>query len=298
MSNNEPVKQHYIPQVYLRNFCNENDKLCLFDTVKNEIFENMTTKKVLLQRHFYTFTDEKGNKDYQLEEWFSEIESNTKPIFDKIINKQTITINEKEQLALFIALLQNRTPTALDLQDSFAKPAMEWMKNMHLYNGDFDGIIKECPLGEDKGREYIKKMDMSLTKQAQWHMQIEQAITFANYYTNMEWTFFYTKHGSFITTDNPLIILSESKNIGIGIKGNTKIVALSSEIVLMIGDVGKVAVHGSEINDKKQIRNLNILLFLNRNRFAIADNIGLLENLQKRCKNKKIRTSFVNIAAQ
>lgn len=291
-SPNEPVKQHYIPQVYLRNFCDANEKVFLFDDSKKEIYNNMAINNVFFQKHFYTLINDDGTRNYKLEKWFNNIESEVQPIFQKVIGKQKITIEDKEKLSLFIALLQHRTPVSLEIQNSFTKPALKWMLDMHIKNGDFDDIIKKCPLGEEKGLEYIQNLDISLNKQAQWHMQIEQAATFANFYMQMEWKIFYTTKGKFITTDNPVVIIPEAKNMGIAIPGNLKIVPLSSQIILMIGDLGNMAVHAAKIDDRKQIRHLNMLLFASKYRFAISDNIELLNNLSKRVGDNKITMRF------
>ena len=111
----------------------------------------------------------------------------------------------------------------------------------------------------------------------------------------MEWTIFYTTKGKFITTNNPVIIIPETKNMGIAIPGNLKIVPLSSQIILMIGDLGNIAVHASKIEDRKQIRHLNMLLFANKYRFAISDNIELFNNICKRVGQNKITMRFNGI---
>ncbi len=84
---NEPKKQHYVPQTYLRNFSfksNNMDKICVFSKrTSKQYVANVSDTSA--KRHFYTL--EGSNDKYIVEKFFAkEIEPLLKNIIDKIIS--------------------------------------------------------------------------------------------------------------------------------------------------------------------------------------------------------------------
>ena len=63
-----------------------------------------------MQSHYYSFEDEKGNKNTDIECGLSKIEGETRPIISKLNNCEQITDKEKGILSVFIAFLMNRVP--------------------------------------------------------------------------------------------------------------------------------------------------------------------------------------------
>ncbi len=287
MSN--PTRQHYIPRVYLKNFTNENDKVWVYDKHEQSLKE-LSTKDTTLEKNLYTITDTEGNKDFSIEKSFSEVESATGPIISKVIKQETITLKEKAQLSLFIALLENRTVLALEENNKTSSEILTWAKNMRLYNGDFDHIIEKMGCSREEAIEKIKNAKVSFNKATNLTTLIDIANTIAQNYSMMEWRMFYAKNSNFLTSDNPLFLLPEKidNNYGYGIltPGVNKIIPISSKTLLCIGDIGIIAVHGLNMGDKQRIRQLNILTYLNAKRFVIANNKGLIENIVKRVESK------------
>ena len=287
----KPKRHHYIPRVYLKNFTNSNDKVWVYDK-KLKTLKELSTKDTTLEKELYTITDAEGNKDYSLEEFFGKIETTASPIINKIINKQVISPEEKTQLSLFIALLDNRTIAAIHNYDKTSCEMLTWMKNMRLYHGEFDSLINKMNCSKDEAMQKINDAKIHLNKETNLKLLIDLAGTSAEYFSLMEWRILYIKNKdcNFITSDNPLFLLPEkiSNDYGYGIAtpGVQKIIPLTSNIILSIGDLGNIAVHGCVISEKVRVRQINTLLFLSAKRFVIANNKGLLENLIKRICNK------------
>ena len=53
MGSNDPKRQHYIPKMLLRNFCNDNDKLWVGDKSQDKIYST-TPDNVFVESNFYT----------------------------------------------------------------------------------------------------------------------------------------------------------------------------------------------------------------------------------------------------
>lgn len=63
-----------------------------------------------MQRHYYFFEPEKGNKKTDIECGLSKIEKKTRSIISKLNNYDQITDKEKGILSVFIEFLMNRVP--------------------------------------------------------------------------------------------------------------------------------------------------------------------------------------------
>lgn len=287
----KPKRHHYIPRVYLKNFTNSNGKVWVYDKELNTLKE-LSTKDTTLEKELYTITDADGNKDYSLEEFFGKIETTASPIINKIINKQVISLEEKTQLSLFVALLDNRTVAAIDDYNKTSSDILMWIKDVRLYHGEFDSLINKMECSKEEAMQKFKDAKIRLNKETNLKSLIELAGISAEYFSQMEWRILYIKNKNcnFITSDNPLFLLPEkiSNDYGYGIAtpGVQKIIPLTSNIILSIGDLGNIAVHGCTISERMRIRQINMLLFMSARRFVIANSKGLLKNLIKRICNK------------
>ncbi|WP_195962557.1 DUF4238 domain-containing protein [Clostridium tyrobutyricum] len=123
-----PVRQHYVPQMLLRRFAKENGKLNLFFILKEsgKFLENQNTDKVLLQKNIYTYNeldettgyfelDEmlstlKEKYQFGIEHYLSEIEGQAYAVLDKIENLEKLTVPEIQILKEFTYLQIYRTP--------------------------------------------------------------------------------------------------------------------------------------------------------------------------------------------
>jgi len=111
----EPAKQHYVPKVYLKNFCNSAGKLQAYDTTTKRTLSNMGLTAVAYQTHLYTIADNKGEKDYRVEKYLGQLESEYGEILHKIETTESIALTEKEitDVLWFIAFLYARNPNQI-----------------------------------------------------------------------------------------------------------------------------------------------------------------------------------------
>lgn len=95
-------RHHYIPQFFLKYFSSDGENLWLFDRLKKD-YRYQDTRKIAFENKLYTYTV-KG-KEENLEGMLSIMEGLAKPIIDKIVERHKITIQEKADLSMFLAML-------------------------------------------------------------------------------------------------------------------------------------------------------------------------------------------------
>ena len=109
-------RQHYIPQMLLRNFADKKDKLHCYYKPEGKLFET-SPENVFLQSRLYTHYDRQGNKDSSVEQLLSKIEGETKLVLNKMIAAARhgipprLTAAEKNVWDTFFCYQWSRLPT-------------------------------------------------------------------------------------------------------------------------------------------------------------------------------------------
>lgn len=105
---NNPVRQHYVPKFYLKNFADDEGKIHLFDRPR-KAFRSTSPDDLSIIKDYYTVLAN-GVKRYDIEQKLSEIESQAKPILDKLIAGNPLTSAEVDGLHYFLAVQSVRVP--------------------------------------------------------------------------------------------------------------------------------------------------------------------------------------------
>ena len=200
------------------------------------------------------------------------IEGDTKPIIDKINNKEMIDLDEKLILTAFISLLHSRVPyyekEHNEILDKFIKI---YNKKLFSDKKNTQKLIER--LAKDKeGKnispesimDYIKKGQYTIKANKEWTLEsmFDIARTFSIYLFLMDWQFCYSSTSSFITSDNPFVLIPPSGcekkgvyGLGILVPGVKKIVPLTQKVCLVICDKGDKI---EKINiSSKEVREIN-----------------------------------------
>ena len=116
MPKNKPARQHHIPEMLLKHFA-VNNSLYVYEKANNRI-EPRSPRGVFWRRNQYTRYVDGGNwGDWSAEEKLGNIESQTTPIFDRIIedvqygNAPTLSKNEQSICARFYVYMVHRNPS-------------------------------------------------------------------------------------------------------------------------------------------------------------------------------------------
>ena len=92
MAKNKPKKQHFVPQMILKNFTDDDNLLRYFDKSTGEI-EERTPKGTFWKRNLYTRRVNGGNwGDWDAEDKLATIENDAEPIFRTILDAAAIGI--------------------------------------------------------------------------------------------------------------------------------------------------------------------------------------------------------------
>ena len=101
-------RHHYVPRFFLRNFCNAEGKIRVFDKLSGASIVT-SPRNAAVQRGFYNL-DDLGDPE-AMERWLGNIESQVAPLLGHLAAGDTIVRNaDKAPLAAFMATQAARTP--------------------------------------------------------------------------------------------------------------------------------------------------------------------------------------------
>lgn len=287
-------RHHYLPQFYLEGFTDTEGLLWVYDREQKKL-RKQPPKDTAVQGYYYAFTDKHGNKRNDIEEFFSRVESETKPLLEKIDQGDLPSTEEKLTLAVFVGFQKTRVP---DFEKSVDEAGEKMIKRMNEFMFQSEETASQTVRGfEAKTGSRLKCEPKDLVEFVQ---SGEYAIEFPREHSiklmmdlgmdmvgplvQMNWTFIQAPgRSSFISSDNPFVLVPPSEwdpkgfyGVGIATPGAAKVIPLSAKTCLLIGDYGD----SLRISQGNQglIRNLNLNIAINSDRFII----GRAEELLKR----------------
>ncbi|MCM4153544.1 DUF4238 domain-containing protein [Arenibacter sp. N53] len=212
----KPIKQHYIPISYLKNFseCKGKGK-CYTDVyiLKDEVLRsNIPIKTICYQKNLYTLKSKNDEKRFALELFYANnIDAEFPKIYKLLIDKKTTVISKEEKLHILNVCLSLyfRTPKKLNHNNDFTDAIFDRIK---LY-ADKNEIVKTKMFG-DKEEYHISELEgikAETKEKAKINFQIthlKQWMEFVKY--KYECTIkvveIQDEDASLITSDNPVII--------------------------------------------------------------------------------------------
>ncbi|MDD2901780.1 MAG: DUF4238 domain-containing protein [Syntrophales bacterium] len=294
----QPKRHHYLPKFYLEYFCKDGN-LCVFDR-KTKEFRNQTPVNTALKSNYYSFKDSEGKKLTDIEQLLSQIEGNAKNVFEKAINNEDITAEEKEHPSLFIAFMMNRVP---DFEKSVNKVYEHTIKStLKMIYSDEKRV--QTTLDEFE-KEHGEKLGLSAEELVEFHkgdnikviidrikslqLMIDISFKIFHFFTQMDWLFLHApQETSFITSDNPVVLVPPEDfpkgpyGIGILFKGVRKLFPISQTTCLIMLDHGDLLAHHK--TDKQTVRNINLNVALYTERFLIGRDELLIKNIVRKTK--------------
>jgi len=274
-----PKRHHFLPKVYLKNFC-ENGFFWVYDRKKNE-YRKQTPNNTAVQKKYYSFIGCDGKEHNEIEnKVLSDIETEVKPIIDKINNKKIISPYEKMILAIFITFLHLRGP-------GFEKEMNDIFEKFIKIYAKFTFSTEENT--NKKLIDFVNKENYKVKAHRVFSLKMmyELAQELPMYFIQMDWQFCYSpKTSLFITSDTPFVLIPpnsykkcELGRLGMISRGTKKIVPLTQKVCLILSDKGE-KVEKSNISSKKA-RELNFHIAKNCDNLLISRDKSLLEELVK-----------------
>ena len=291
---NIPKRHHYLPQFYLKNFTNNDGLFWVFDR-KNKEYRQQHPVNTALQKDYYTFRDKNGKKHTEIEKLFSSIEGKIKPVINKIDMGNTITSEEKVILSFFISFQKTRVP---DFEKSVNELSGKMLTAIIQKSSSKDDIVsfikeykkntgKKVKMSPEDLLDFIQSNEFSIDFEREWSlpMILRLGVEFSQHFVNMNWIFLWApKNSSFITSDNPFVLVPPSNydlkslyGVGLITPGAKKLIPLSQRTCLMITDYGH-SISNKEI-DSLTVKKINLNIAIRSDRFLIAKDKPLLKKI-------------------
>lgn len=292
----KPKRHHFLPEFYLNGFTRDG-LLWVFDRERNE-YRRQAPKNTAVIGHFYAFQNVNGETDYSLETFFSQIEGKAKPVIEKLEAGEVLDAQERLDLAMFLAILFNRVPKfereIEEISDAVGKTIMkEMFPSVEAIEEHFRREGKE-------DRSYSAQDFYDFIHQEKYTFQGNRNITIRTMFEQtpeiwktlamMDWIVAHADdRSSFISTDSPFgyIVPDEIKRsgepaIGLGSPKITKVIPLSARIALVLGGFG--AGFGHFAFDRTQVREMNIAVATESDRYVIGPDEALVRSVVRRSK--------------
>lgn len=215
---NGPVQQHYLSRFYLKGFA-ANKRVAVYDRF-NGVVNSVTPKNAAALEHFYTFIDDCDRRRFELEALFGIVESRAGAALKSAVCRSTLSFEDREYLALFVAMHAIRTPAALEESRS-VREKVEHARLKLIVSSEAAayGLLKKLnPAGtpETEMRRLATKL-FEMVSSSQFRINVPdeaaRATTLKTWHTvactlfERDWTFVHAPIGSeYITSDSPVVL--------------------------------------------------------------------------------------------
>lgn len=306
-----PIDQHYVPKFYLKGFANDREKLWVYDFHKSTIWEQRPKTLAVIPR-FYTETDESGNPSVGFDSFLSYLEGMTKPIIDKLTSGQSLSDKEAGTFSYFLAYMLVRVPSwKTKIEREFVQLVTSEREKLFGTLEATEETIRKYTIRENKQPQHDAKELHNIYTKGDWKIEIsnnflvkmmaEIGKDLVQPIYDLEWKVLHAPlKGAFITSDNPMSILSpfdfdnDGKPVGGILEDKVyKIFPLNKRVCLHIGFKQDRSFEHVRIH-RKAIRWLNLTIVCNCQRFLYSPNKKVLESLLKRTIIIDFRSKLTN----
>ena len=289
----ENQNHHYVPQFLLRKFAFDSRNFCnAFDIEQNKWLKPKHVRKLAAELNFYSLDHLPDENKHILEVTLSKNERDTSLVLQKIWSSQAISAEEESNLAIFIALMNLRTPKSLKRIELMLKVSHKQRIDLHINNlrrnsNDPSKIpVALHPLIENK--TYVEKIlpyekaeDLNISIKRPGVLQFltsDVVLETANLFLQgRTWTFLQNQtQFPFVTTDNPVTIFNPNyKPIpghGHGILSSNKAEVyfpLSPKICLCISHGKRESIY-QELSSEDRVREINKRVIENADKTIIS----------------------------
>lgn len=296
---NRPKRHHYVQKAHLNRWADDSGDIYICDLSNGKIYKG-PAKSAAWEKYYYRVTQLES--EFEIEEFLgSEIEGPTKIIVEKLLNEELLSIEEREQLSLYIAFQKTRVPHFEILTNDVAvkqdrEALLKNLKDDQIYKEmmnelkpKWQSIMTEIPSRD----ELIKTLEedrikIEYPREHSIKMMFLLAIPLADLFTESNWTLLNASESSYIISDNPVVTMSMGGKTGNVIATETTF-PLSPNSMLLINHDGerRTAVTDENINGVKEL-NRRTTLHATRYIFGSDPNI-LRENYEELQRLKDVK---------
>lgn len=302
-----PKRHHYLPAAYLAGFTRgrtADSEFVVYDREENT-YRIQTPKNTGVQNHYYSMETIHGERSTRAEECLSQVEGIAMPLIRQLETRGRVTVPDKLNLAVFVALLFTRVPryerAIREMTNAVYKHTHEiafatverteyWIRRHEEKTGQKVDVTPE------QLRDYVQagEYDVVPHQNTVVRNMFDSASKFSLLIAQMTWLVAIAPvETSFITSDAPFVITPPERwhgPFGFGTPGATTLIPLSQQVCLCIG--GEASVVAYRNIPKSEVRQVNIAVAQNCERYLIARDESLLKNIvaKSRTANLKPRT--------
>ena len=295
-------RHHYLPQMYLRGFADEADLLWVFDR-QNDTYLHQGVLNTAVKKDFYTIIGPDGQKTDAVEQMLANsVEGPMKRIIERLDKKNLKWEGEDRAiLALFVGLLRTRNLAFdKDQNESTEQFHRWWAKARHPSVEATEESLRqyESETGEDMSDVSAQELfemirgdqyELDNPRQNNIKMMLSLALEIAQAVFRLKWDILAAPKGmSFLTCDNPFTVVpppffdDSIQGYGILTPGASTVVPLSSRTAICFYGEGD-RTRGAVVY-KQFLRNTNIVVAANSERFVIARDEPLLRSVVRKGK--------------
>jgi hypothetical protein len=285
-----PAQQHYLSRFYLKGFA-QNRRVAVYDRTTG-IVDSLTPRDAAALKHFYTFIDESDRQRFELEALFGIVESRAGTALKSAVCRSPLSFEDREYLALFVAMHAIRTPAAL-AESRSVREKVEHAKLKLTVSSEAAAykLLKEsksADMSEAELRSHAAKLfemisgnhfRISVSDEAVRAAALKTWDTVARTLFERDWTFVHAPSGSeYITSDSPVVLspLSNSEHLPLGYGSiHTHVLfALSRTAALVMNGDGRRMRHADV--RPEQVERFNSAVAADCYRYVIGSSADLL----------------------
>ena len=259
---NAPIRQHWVPKVYLRSFCAEprkEEQIYVYDLFDGRSFR-ASLDKIAVKRNLYTLGINTEQPSYAVEECLAKLESAVRPLIIELIETETLFEEsaKRELFAQFLATLLMRSRQGLQMIYGHREELLEKASNGTLSMSE--RVANEIfSLSADGMRELFAKSAVALARPLSLHI------------LGLHWRLVRAVEDYFVTSENPLVIYNENEERwGLSTPGSHIHLAISPKLIIHFGSAPSIPGEGTFCLPADGVRGLNGLTLLSAERYLMS----------------------------
>ena len=225
-----PAQQHYVSRFYLKGFA-QNRRLAVYDRTTG-VVDSLTPRNVAALEHFYTFIDKSHRQRFELEALFGIVESRAGTALKSVVCEAPLSFEDREYLALFVAMHAIRTPAALAESRSVREKAEHAKLKLTISSEVAAYKLLKGSMPTDMSEEELRSHSakvfkmvtgnhfrISVADEAARAATLETWDTVARTLFERDWTVVHAPSGSeYITSDSPVVLspLANTEHLPLG----------------------------------------------------------------------------------
>ncbi|MCK5061629.1 DUF4238 domain-containing protein [Candidatus Parcubacteria bacterium] len=214
------IKQHFVPQFYLKNFANDEGFVNVLDLKNRRLAKPRPYGSVCYDKYFYgIYTGEPDEISQQVEDYFKDLENKLTPIYnnfiENVLNYKKINDDELYYVAYFMSMLWIRSEYFRENMNRINSDMMKQINKRRASSTGFTDYIKQ--VFKEKGekityteaeecRQFLLEGKYDLKFSNHEHLMfLDKIDPFANMFYGKNWqAYIVTGESQFVTSDTPI----------------------------------------------------------------------------------------------